>query len=80
MKAMQSILWSYVKHEPIQLPQARWITNMKQYRHLGGWKEITKTIQELEKVGVLRKVHNLVSQRSYQKQLHCFLGQKTHHI
>lgn len=57
IQAVQLILQGYVKNEPSRLPQLCWLTNMKQYRLPGGQAGITRTIQKLEKVGIVRPVH-----------------------
>ena len=39
---------------PICLPKPRRVTNVRQYRLPGGQDEISKTVQEFEKVGIIR--------------------------
>ena len=57
--AVQAILRSHVKHEPICLLEPCQITNPRQYRLLGGQDEISRTVQELETVGIIRPEHSL---------------------
>jgi len=49
---VQAILRGHVKHEPICLPDLHWITNSKQYRPGRGGEEISRVVQEVEKVGI----------------------------
>lgn len=47
--------------EPICLTELHWITNVKQYRFLGGGgrhDEILRTVLELEKAGIIRPAHS----------------------
>ena len=59
--AVQAILRSHVKHEPVHLLELCQITNMRQYRLRGGGgqDEISRTVQELETVGIIRPEHSL---------------------
>ena len=57
-QVVQAILRGHAKHELICLPKLHWITNVKQYRLLGGQDEISSTVQELEKVGIIRPAHS----------------------
>ena len=50
---VQAIIRGHAKIEPICLPQLRQITNTKQYRLPGRQEKVTKTVQELERVGSL---------------------------
>ena len=56
-RAVQGIIRGRAKIEPVCLPQPRRITNTKQYRVRGG-QEVTKTVQELERVGIIRPAHS----------------------
>lgn len=56
--AVQAILRGHGKHEPIHLPSPCRNTNTKQYRLPGGQEGIPRTVQELEKVGIIRPAHN----------------------
>jgi len=47
-----------VKHEPICLLEPCWFTNVRQYRLLGGQDEISRMVQEIEKVGIIRPAHS----------------------
>ena len=58
IRAVQAIIRGHAEIEPICLPQPRRITNTKQYRLPGGQQEITKTVQELERVGIIRPAHS----------------------
>ena len=58
VRAVQAILRGHVKHEPICLPKQYWITKVRQYRLLRGQDEISRTVQELEKVGIIRPAHS----------------------
>ena len=58
IRAIQTILRGRAKHEPISLLKPCRITNVKQYRLLGGQDEITKTVQELEREGIIRPAHS----------------------
>lgn len=53
------IIIIHVKQGPICLPKPHWITNIRQYRLPSGQDEITRTVQELEKVGIIRPAHSL---------------------
>ena len=48
----------HVKHEPICLPKLYWITRVRQYRLPCGQDEISRKVQELEKVGIKRPAHS----------------------
>ena len=52
------IIIIHVKQGPICLPKPHWITNIRQYRLPSGQDEITRTVQELEKVGIIRPAHS----------------------
>jgi len=52
------LLRGHVNHEPIWLPKPHWITNTRQYRLLGGQDEISRMVQELEKVGIITPAHS----------------------
>uniref|UniRef100_A0A669QJJ3 ribonuclease H n=1 Tax=Phasianus colchicus TaxID=9054 RepID=A0A669QJJ3_PHACC len=56
--AVQAILRGHAKHGPICLPKPCWITDVGQYRLPGGQDEISRTVQELEKVGIIRPAHS----------------------
>lgn len=58
IQAVQAIIRGHVKIEPVCLPQPHQITNTKQYRLPAGQEEITKTVQELERVGIIRPAHS----------------------
>ena len=58
VQAVQAILRAHVKHEPICLPKPHQITNVRQYRILGGQDETSSTVQELDKVGIIRPAHS----------------------
>ena len=54
IRAVQVILRGHAKHGPICLPKPRRVTNVRQSRLPGGQDEISKTVQEFEKVGIIR--------------------------
>ena len=58
IRAIQTILRGHAKQGPICLPKSRRITNVKQYRLPGGQEEISKTVQELERAGIIRPAHS----------------------
>lgn len=51
-------LRDHAKTEAICLLQLHQIMNTKQCRHPGGQEEITRTVQELERVGIMRCAHS----------------------
>ena len=51
-------LGGHVKHEPITLLEQCQITNVKKYRFLGEQDEISRTVQELEEVGIIKPAHS----------------------
>ena len=57
--AVQTILGGHMKHEPICLPELRQITNTKQNRRPGVQEEISRMVQELKNLGIVRPVHSL---------------------
>ena len=59
VQVAQAILRGHAKHEPICLPKPLQITNVRPYRLPGGQDEITRTMQELEKVGIIGPAHSL---------------------
>ena len=55
---VKAILRGHARHPPIALPVPQPVTNTKQYKLPGGHKEIGETLQELEKVGIIKPTHS----------------------
>ena len=55
---VRAVLRGHAKHPPVVLPVPRWVTNTKQYKLPGGHKDIGETLQELEKVGIIKPNHS----------------------
>ena len=55
---VKAVLRGHARHLPIALPVPQWVTNTKQYKLPGGHKEIGETLQELEKVGIIKPTHS----------------------
>ncbi|XP_043935349.1 uncharacterized protein LOC122808454 [Protopterus annectens] len=53
VNAVKAIVRGDAKWEPLHIPTPKVVTNIKQYRIPGGHSEITETIQELLRVGIL---------------------------
>ena len=51
---VHTVLRGHARHPPIALPVPRQVTNTKQYKLSGGHKEIGETLQELDKVGIIK--------------------------
>ena len=58
VRVEQVILRGHVKHESICLRERHGVTNVRQYRLPWGQDEISRTVQELEKVGIIRSAHS----------------------
>ncbi|XP_052553514.1 uncharacterized protein LOC128087697 [Tympanuchus pallidicinctus] len=58
IRAVQAILRGHAKHGNVCLPKPHRITNVRQYRLADGQDEISRTVQELEKVGIIRPTHS----------------------
>ena len=56
---VKAVFMGHAKHPPVALPVPRQVTNTKQYKLPGGHKEIRETLQELEKVGIIKPTHSL---------------------
>jgi len=55
---VQAILGGPAKNEPICLLKLRQVTNVRKYRLPGGQDEISRMVQELEKVGIITPAHS----------------------
>ena len=55
---VMAVLRGHARHPPIALPVPQQVTNTKQYKLPGGHKEIGETLQELEKVGIIKPTHS----------------------
>ena len=55
---VKAVLRGHARHPPIALPVPWWVTNTKQYKLPGEHKEIRKSLQELEKVGIIKPTHS----------------------
>ena len=55
---VKAVLRGHVKHPPVALPVPWRLTNTKQYKLPGGHKEIGETLQELERVGIIKPTHS----------------------
>ena len=55
---VKAVLRGHAKHLPVALPVPWQVTNTKQYKLAGEQKEIGETLQELEKVGIIKPTHS----------------------
>ena len=54
----KAVLKGHVKQLPVALPVPQRVTNTKQYKLSEGPREIRETLQELEKVGIIKPTHS----------------------
>ena len=55
---VKAVLRGHAKHPPVALPVPQQLTNIKQYKLPGGHKEIRETLQELERMGIIKPSHS----------------------
>ena len=58
VRVVKAVLKGQAKHPLAALPEPRWVTNTKQYKFPGGHKEIGETLQEVERVGIIKPTHS----------------------
>ena len=54
VRVVKAVLRGHAKHPPVALPVPQQVTNTKQYKLPGGHKEIGETLQELERVAIIK--------------------------
>ena len=58
VRVVKAVLRGHARHPPIALPVPWRVTNTKQCKPPGGHREIGETLQELEKVGIIKPTHS----------------------
>ena len=59
IRVVKAVLRGHDKHLPRAFPVPWHVTNTKQFKLPGGHKEIGETLQELEKVDIIKPTHTL---------------------